>query len=271
MLDPHNLIWIMPAEGFCVLSKHPPNWQDVFLFIAPFLTFPLMGKEQVSHKRQKRGAGDTMPKRALLFVNGDLPDRSAARQLLREDDFIIAVDGGLRHALDLGLVPAVIIGDLDSVNAADLSGFEIIRHPEDKDETDLELALEYAINAGYEEIRLIGALGGRLDQTLGNLSLLTDKAHAGVDLRIDDGVEEAFFIRTQAQIYARIGEVISLIPWGDPVMGIRTEGLRWQLSDEILYPHKTRGISNEAVDVRVKIHIESGLLLIIHTRNLTGF
>jgi len=224
-----------------------------------------------------------MPKRALLFINGDLPNRDAARRLIRDDDFIIAVDGGTRHALDLGLIPSVIIGDLDSVNSTDLTGFKnlsglkkpkIIQYPTDKDETDLELALEYAIDAGYEEIRLIGALGGRLDQTLGNLSLLTDESHAGVDLRIDDGVEEAFFIRTQVEtcteprrsIHARIGEIVSLIPWGKPVTGIRTEGLRWQLSNETLYPHKTRGISNEAVSTRVKIHIESGLLLIVHKR-----
>ncbi len=221
-----------------------------------------------------------MLKRALLFINGDLPNHDAARQLLRDDDFIIAVDGGLRHALDLGLIPSVIIGDLDSIdltaftNLSGLNDAEIIRYPIDKDETDLELALEYAINAGYEEIRLVGALGGRLDQTLGNLSLLTDKSHARVDLRIDDGVEEAFFIRTQVEtctepsrsIHARIGEIISLIPWGNPVTGIRTEGLRWQLSNETLYPQKTRGISNEAIGARVKIHIESGLLLIVHKR-----
>ncbi len=226
-----------------------------------------------------------MPKRALIFINGDLPNLDAARKLIRDDDFIIAADGGTRHALDLGLVPSVIIGDLDSLDSANLTGLkdlsglddvEIIQYPEDKDETDLELTLAYAIDAGYEEIRLIGALGGRLDQTLGNLSLLTDESHAGVDLRIDDGVEEAFFVREQAEtctepsrsIHARLGEIISLIPWGNPVTGIRTEGLRWQLSDETLYPHKTRGISNEAIAERVHIQIESGLLLIIHKRKL---
>ncbi|MBT3322151.1 MAG: thiamine diphosphokinase [Anaerolineae bacterium] len=207
-----------------------------------------------------------MPKRALLFINGDLPNRDAARKIIQDDDFIIAVDGGTRHALNLGLVPSVIIGDLDSVDLTGLDETKIIQYPADKDETDLELALEYAINAGYEQIRLIGALGGRLDQTLGNLSLLTDESYAGVDLRIDDGVEEAFFICDQAQIHVRIGDLVSLIPWGNPVTGICTEGLRWQLSNESLYPHKTRGISNEAIAALIHIQIEDGLLLIVHKR-----
>ncbi len=215
-----------------------------------------------------------MPKRAIIFINGDLPNPPAAKELIAPDDFILAVDGGTRHALDLGLLPSVVIGDLDSLDTAnrlvlEREDVEIIQYPVDKDETDLELALDYAINAGYEEILLIGALGGRLDQTLGNLSLLTDESYVGINLRIDDGVEEVFFIRKQVEIQARIGEIISLIPWGNPVTGIRTEGLRWQLSDETLYPHKTRGISNEAVAALVHIQIKSGLLLIVHRRNLT--
>ncbi|MBT7781444.1 MAG: thiamine diphosphokinase, partial [Anaerolineae bacterium] len=68
-----------------------------------------------------------MPKRALLFINGDLPNRDAARKIIQDDDFIIAVDGGTRHALNLGLVPSVIIGDLDSVDLTGLDETKIIQ------------------------------------------------------------------------------------------------------------------------------------------------
>ncbi len=216
-----------------------------------------------------------MKNRAIIFINGSLPDLDAAKKLIRDDDFIIAVDGGTRHALNLGLLPAVVIGDLESLDSADRrvleeNQVEIRQYPTDKDETDLELALDYAINAGYERILLIAALGGRLDQTLGNLSLLTDESLLGLDLRLDDGIEEVYFVRKHAQIHARSGEIISLIPWGNPVHGICTEGLRWSLQNEILYPHKTRGISNEMLGDVAKIQIESGLLLIVHTRNLSS-
>lgn len=209
--------------------------------------------------------------RAIIFVNGEIPNLDAARSLLQDDDVIIAADGGTRHALALGLVPSVVIGDLDSVDAANLRAFEaqgveIIKYPVDKDETDLELALLHARERRFDEILLIGALGGRLDQMLGNLSLLSDPAWTAVDVRIDDGVQQAFFAREQAQIHGRIGEIISLIPWQGDVTIANTEGLRWSLHNETLFAHQTRGISNELIAENARVEIDSGLLLIIHTR-----
>lgn len=206
--------------------------------------------------------------RAIIFVNGDLPNPDAARKLLRDEDYIVAADGGTRHALKLGLLPSVIIGDLDSLGSVNLpASIETLQFPVDKDETDLELALLYAREHGFDEILLIGALGGRIDQTLGNLSLLSDPAWDGVDVRIDDGAEEVFFARKQAQIQGRIGEVVSLIPWRGDVTIASTEGLRWSLRNEILFAHQTRGISNELTAENAHVEIEDGLLLIIHTRS----
>ncbi len=212
-----------------------------------------------------------MPSRAIVFINGEIPNLDAARQILRPEDFIIAADGGTRHALNLGLLPAVVIGDLDSLDAVNRhtieeGNAEILQYPVDKDETDLELALLYAREHGYEEILLIGALGGRLDQTLGNLSLLTDPALAGLDVRVDDGAEEAFFARKQIEVHGRSGDVVSLIPWHGDVMILRTEGLRWPLQNETLFAHQTRGISNELTAEKAYVEIGTGLLLIIHTR-----
>jgi thiamine pyrophosphokinase len=212
-----------------------------------------------------------MEKRAVIFVNGNLPNAAAAKELITPTDFLLAVDGGTRHALALGLLPTVVIGDLDSLDAAnrpalEREGVQIIPYPADKDETDLELALDYLTQRDYKRILLVAALGGRLDQTLGNLALLTAESRSGLDLRLDDGAEEVFFIRTQAQVRGRNGEIVSLIPWGAPVNGIRTEGLRWSLRNETLYPHKTRGISNEMTGSLAKIQIENGLLLVVHHR-----
>jgi thiamine pyrophosphokinase len=211
-----------------------------------------------------------MTKRAIIFINGELPKPEAIRQRLRDDDFIIGVDGGTRHALALGLLPSVVIGDLDSLSAANLHSLEeqdvdIIQYPADKDKTDLELALAYAVDVGCKQIILVAAFGGRLDQTLGNLSLLTDPDLGSVDVRADDGVEEVFFARKQTQIDGRIGDIVSLIPWHGDVKITRTEGLRWSLQNEILFPYKTRGISNELIAEKAQIEIESGLLLIVHT------
>lgn len=211
-----------------------------------------------------------MMHRILIFANGHLPDLDSARALVHADDFIIAADGGTHNALALGLMPNVIIGDLDSLTL-DLGpltdqGTQVIQFPRDKNETDLELAIQRAVNMNPDQIIIVGALGGRLDQTLGNIALLSDSRLPTLDLRLDDGVEELYFCRDQAEVHGRSGELVSLIPWGVPVEGVRTEGLRWPLSDETLYPDKTRGISNELMDEQAAVRIRSGLLLIVHRR-----
>jgi thiamine pyrophosphokinase len=209
--------------------------------------------------------------RLVIFANGNVPNLEYARQLIRPGDTLYAVDGGTRHALALGLLPSVIIGDLDSL-ALDQQqrlvsqGVEIRQFPRDKDYTDLELALHSAIEAGYREICIIGALGGRLDQTLGNLSLLTSPEMAGLDIRIDDGLEEACFTRNLCEIHGKPGDIVSLIPWGGDVRGISTDGLGWPLDNEELYSSQTRGISNEMLNDIATIKIISGLLLCIHRR-----
>jgi thiamine pyrophosphokinase len=187
--------------------------------------------------------------RIILFANGIIPSLESARSLLLPDDFLLGVDAGTHHIFALDLQPHLVIGDLDSLDEDELyelgrADIPIQQYPSDKNETDLELALEYAIEAGYSEIIIIAALGDRLDQTLGNLSLLTDTRLSPLDVRINDGVEEVFFCRKRAEVKGRSGDIVSLIPWGGEVTGVVTQNLKWPLYGEILYSSKTRGISN---------------------------
>jgi len=209
--------------------------------------------------------------RIIIFANGDLPDPNKARALLHPNDFILCADGGTRHALALGLTPNLVIGDMDSIEKDLLkqvqeSGVEIELFPRDKNETDLELAVNKAIELEPEEIIIIAALGGRFDQTLGNIALLADSRLSTFDVRLDDGVEEIFLCVNQAKVHGRSGDIVSLIPWGSPVHGIQTQNLKWSLNNETLYPEKTRGISNEMLSESASIEIKSGLLLITHRR-----
>ncbi len=210
--------------------------------------------------------------RIVIFANGELPDSEKALALLQPSDVIVCADGGTRLAFRLGLTPAVIIGDLDSIEPAArekalASGAVVQQHPRDKNETDLELALRYAAAQAPSGIVVVGALGRRLDQTIGNLALLTAPECAGLDVRLDDGVEEAFFCRVEAEVRGERGDIVSLIPWGaTPAQGVRTEGLRWTLHAETLYPDKTRGISNEMLETIARVSIDAGILLVIHRR-----
>jgi len=139
-------------------------------------------------------------------------------------------------------------------------------HPRDKNETDLELAINRAIEWDPQEIVIVAALGGRLDQTLANITLLTDPRLSTFNVQLDDGVEEIQLCRDHVKVQGRAGDLVSLIPWQGAVSGIQTDGLRWPLHQETLYPDKTRGISNEMVGEAASISIESGLLLIVHRR-----
>jgi thiamine pyrophosphokinase len=208
--------------------------------------------------------------RAVIFANGILLEPSAARSLLQSGDLVVAADGGYHNALSAGVKPHTVIGDMDSVSASKLedaerTGTQIIRLPKEKDETDLELAIRYTLEKQATEIIVIGAQGGRLDQTLGNISLLAS-VPTGVDIRLDDGHEEVILVDHLLVIAGKPGDVVSLIPWGTPVTGIRTEGLRYPLHGETLLPHKSRGISNEMMGQKASIDISEGKLIVIHTR-----
>lgn len=210
-------------------------------------------------------------KRTVIFVNGRLSSPKRLAELLRSDDWLIAADGGLRHLRRLGLAPRLLIGDLDSVTEEEVrwaaeNGAEVRRYPREKDETDLELALAAALQTGSREILLAAALGGRLDQTLGNLGLMLRPELAGLDARLEDGREEVFMIRERAEIHGRKGDIVSLLPWNGPAEGVSTQALRYPLRDETLYPDHTRGISNEMQGDTAQVSLRAGILLCIHMR-----
>jgi thiamine pyrophosphokinase len=209
--------------------------------------------------------------RIIILANGELPDLNKARGLIERDDYVICADGGTRHASALGHRPDLIIGDMDSAEKEQLQkyehdGVEIELYPQDKNETDLELAINRAIERQPDQIVIIAALGGRLDQTLANIALLTDLRLSIFDVRLDDGVEEIFLCRDRAEIRGRSGDIVSLIPWQGAASEVQTTNLKWALRKETLYPDKTRGISNQMMGDTASVSIRSGLLLIVHRR-----
>lgn len=206
--------------------------------------------------------------RIIIFANGELPNLQKASALIKQDDFIIGADGGIRHVLAMGLTPHILIGDMDSLPSNfQLSTFdgEVVLYPKDKNETDLELAINHAITLNPKQILILGALGGRIDQTLANISLLSN--FQTFNLKLTDGVEEISLCKDQLEVKGRSGDVISLIPWQGNVEGVTTQNLKWKLNNETLFFNKTRGISNEMISDVAKISITKGLLLIVHQIN----
>ncbi len=207
--------------------------------------------------------------RTIIFANGHLPDPAAVKALLRPDDWVIAADGGACHALACGSTPHLIIGDLDSLPAetqAELmaAGSEFLAYPADKDETDLELALLHASDAGASTLLVIGAFGGRLDQTLANLLLLARPELAHLHVSITDGRQTAWLVRDEIAISGAVGDRVSLIPIGGDVHGVITHGLGWRLAGETLCLGQTRGVSNVMTGSQARVQVTAGLLLCVH-------
>jgi len=207
--------------------------------------------------------------RALLFVNGEFPAPAKVIAQIRPEDVLIAVDGGLRHLTAHKLTPHLIIGDLDSadpdaVQRLQAQGVVVRQYPVDKDETDLELALNAALEMQSDQIWVVAALGDRIDQTLGNIFLLTSPMLANTDVRLVDGLREVFLIRDANTIRGKAGQRVSMLPLNGPVHGIHTAGLAFPLQGETLYPERTRGISNRLTAPCAHVSIETGLLLCIH-------
>ena len=210
-------------------------------------------------------------KRAVIFANGQLTDANQVLAQIRPDDVLIAADGGLHHLQALGLSPHVLIGDFDSISEDEVevarsNGATVLSYPREKDETDLELAIKYTIDQGCTTLRIIAALGGRLDHTLANLFLLEMPALQDLDVRIDDGHEEIFIIKRPLTIAGQAGDTLSLLALETCARGVYTQGLKYPLREETLCPHLSRGVSNEMIEDEARVSLHSGRLLCIHTR-----
>jgi thiamine pyrophosphokinase len=211
-------------------------------------------------------------RRAVIFANGEVPDIEAVRNLLQPDDWLVSADGGSRHLAALGLRPHLLVGDMDSIDpqlveAFEAAGTDVRRHPVEKNETDLELALQVVVEKGSRRVLIVGGLGGRVDQMLANLSLLTRPALASCDTRMDDGHTEVFIIRDSASIHGQPGDTVSLLPFFGAAHGITTGGLKYPLLNESLYPDHTRGISNRLAVAEAVVRVTSGDLCCIHIRD----
>ena len=206
--------------------------------------------------------------RAAIVGNGRLPPTRGLRQLLRHTDLVVCADGGLRPMRALGITPQVAVGDFDSASPSLLAwargrGTRLLAYPREKDKTDSELAIQYAVRAGATTIDLIGVLGGRIDHTLANIALLVALARQRRRARIIHGDTELFLATPRASIPGRVGDRVSLIPLSARVAGVSTHGLKYPLADSTLRIDSTRGISNELTGSPAHVRMRRGWLLVV--------
>lgn len=212
-----------------------------------------------------RAGADTI----VIVGGGGPPSGGGARQLAAgAGATVIAADSGLEAALERGLDVAAVVGDMDSVDPAALAaaagaGIRLERHPEAKDATDLDLALDAALARRPRRVVVVTGTGDRLDHTLSLAQLLASPRTAGVDVEAWIGDAHLSVIRDLMVLRGEPGDLVSLVPLHGPALGVVTDGLLYPLRDEDLAVGSTRGVSNELTTPEASVRLRSGVLVAV--------
>lgn len=178
-------------------------------------------------------------------------------------DLVIAADGGYTYLKELGIEPDVLLGDFDSLSLVP-EHEHLVRHSPIKDDTDMALAVAYAVEQGYRRFFLYGGLGGRLDHTMANLQLLNGMSARGLEAYlIGQGNIITAITAERISFDSSAQGMISVFCMGPPASGIWERGLKYSLTDAVLTCDKTLGVSNEFTGQESSIEVHDGTLLIL--------
>lgn len=193
--------------------------------------------------------------------------------MFRPDDMILCADGGLLIALDAGIIPDAVIGDMDSLAQA---GFNKDRLPgrtrwieasPEKDLTDTALCLEAALEFGCDELVLLGGIGGRLDHTIANLQNVVGFSKRGLAIVIVDQNTKIHLLTDDTMTLTGLeGFSVSIFSWTPLSIGVTLSGMAYPLTDAVLSNDFPLGVSNRLVGAEGAVSVADGTLLIICSR-----
>ncbi|MDR3085352.1 MAG: thiamine diphosphokinase [Christensenellaceae bacterium] len=208
-----------------------------------------------------------MSKRCLIVcAYAETPLKGLIKE--REGDFIVCADGGYAIALREGLKPDLLIGDLDSLPPGEEPECETLRLQPEKDDTDTMACVKYALEHGFEEIVILGGIGGRLDQTFANLQTLGYCLSQGVRATLMDGRNRAFLIRDETiELKAEKGFKFSVFAWSDRAEGVSEENAKYHLDHYSMVSANPIGVSNEFLQNSARISVENGVLLVVLSKD----
>ena len=211
-----------------------------------------------------------MKKVVFVVSSGELGDPAFLREqaAMAAPAAVICADGGARHVEAAGILPDLIVGDMDSLDAQreayyEAKGCRIIRHPRRKDETDTELALHEAFRMEPAEVWIWGALGYRIDHTLANISLLVQGKRKGIEVKLIDAWCDLFLIDRRMVLEGEAGQTVSLFPYGGPAVGVTLTGFEFPLRSAVMEIGRPHGVSNRMTAGKGIIELDSGWLLAV--------
>lgn len=209
--------------------------------------------------------------KGLIVLNGEIQDLNMLKEIGNQSDFILSADGGTDYCFEAGLIPNVVIGDLDSISKKSLKIIEeknipVERFPVKKDKTDSELAIDYLIDKGIKDITLIGAIGNRMDHTLANIFLLTKMNKRGIKGQIVSSHNTIFLVDDE-MVIPKMDNYVSLIPVDLFGTIVTLKGFEYELDKVKIEFGSTHGISNRVVESKGFIKIHEGQCFVIISKD----
>jgi thiamine pyrophosphokinase len=206
----------------------------------------------------------------VIFTGGEFAKSTLTQKALQEADMILAADSGAEYAIKLGISLSAVVGDFDSLSPTlkkqlEAKGTKMIEYKMEKDETDTELAVQYAVQQGAKKITLLGGnSGNRFDHVIANLLLTTA---VDVPIHFVNGNQISWVEKGPAKVelQGKKGDLLSLIPLAGDVEGISSKNLHYPLTDDTLEFGKPRGISNVFTGDSAEVSFAKGILLFVHT------
>lgn len=210
--------------------------------------------------------------KALIITGGDVDYHYPYK---KNDQMVIAVDGGLAAVEKMGIKPDVIIGDFDTVSPKILKKYktesdaEIIQLIPEKDDTDTEAAVCYAIEHEIRTIDILGATGSRFDHTYANMFLLKRACEQGVTIQLYTGLSKIYLIHGKKEYNRQdfFGKYISFLQFDGSALGVTLKGFKYNVSDFDFDTEKTYrlGVSNEPLEESASITIREGYMLAVES------
>lgn len=190
----------------------------------------------------------------LIILNGEIKSQTFLKNLAQESDYIICADGGYDKAKAAGVMPDLLLGDMDSVQAKDFDG-KILQFPPEKDWTDCELALKTAYDMQADEIVVTCALGGRCDHEMANLYVLSSFENACIKEK-----DVSVYVCDRKLKFEGNGKVFSILPLSDSVVSV--SGAKYCTEKALFKVGASLGISNEATEAATTVQVFEGKCLI---------
>ncbi len=210
-------------------------------------------------------------KSCVIVSAGEIKNYARARAFLKEGASFFFCDAGLSHAEGLCVLPDVIVGDFDSCQASDLAKYagtagrpEIIKLPREKDDTDTLFAVKLALERGYDDFLLLGAMGGRFDHALGNTSILLYLQGLGKKALLVDDYSRMQILDNNPIYIEDKCSYFSLLTIAGDVSGVNIKNAKYPLENASLSADFQLGISNEVLPGKeAQVSVEKGRLLLV--------